>query len=97
MTPRAIREREAKDRARIEGRCLDCKEETTFRADKRDEYYIVHDALWLKAHPEGTGKLCIGCLEQRLGPLMPEDFTDAIVNRSGRGNPKGLNSRLLGQ
>jgi hypothetical protein len=59
---------------------------------------MVHDALWLKTHPEGTGKLCIGCLEQRLGRrLMPEDFTDAIVNRSGRGNSKRLNSRLLGQ
>jgi hypothetical protein len=98
MTLRAIREREAIDRARIEGRCLDCKEETTSRADRGNEYYMVHDALWLKAHPEGTGKLCIGCLEQRLGRrLMPEDFTDAIVNRSGRGNSKRLNSRLLGQ
>jgi hypothetical protein len=76
MTPRAIREREAKDRARIEGRCLDCKEETSFRADKADEWYMVHDALWLQAHPAREGKLCIGCLEQRLGRrLKAEDFT----------------------
>jgi hypothetical protein len=97
MTPRAIREREAKDRARIEGRCLDCKEETTFRADKADEYYMVHNALWLKAHPARDGKLCIGCLEQRLGRrLKADDFTDAPINTAGRGHSKRLKSRLLG-
>jgi hypothetical protein len=96
-TPRAIREREAKNRARIEGRCLDCKEETTFRADKADEYYMVHNALWLQAHPANDGKLCIGCLERRLGRrLETSDFTDASLNTAGRGNSKRLNSRLLG-
>jgi len=97
MTPRAIREREAKDRARIEGRCLDCKEETSFRADKADEWYMVHNALWLQAHPVRDGKLCIGCFERRLGRrLSPDDFTDAAVNEPGRGKSKRLNSRLLG-
>jgi len=97
MTPRAVRERQAKDRARIEGRCLDCKEETSFRADKADEWCMVHDALWLQAHPARDGKLCIGGLERRLGRrLTPNDFTNALVNTPGRGNLKRLNSRLLG-
>jgi hypothetical protein len=95
MTPRAIREREAKDRARIEGRCLDCKEETSFRSDRADEWYMVHDALWLQAHPTGQGKLCIGCLERRLNRrLKSDDFTDAPVNEPGRGKSERLNSRL---
>ena len=96
MTPRAIRARVAKDHERIEGRCLDCKEETIFRADRADEYYMIHDALWLQAHPARKGKLCIGCLEQRLGRrLTPADFTDAPVNKPGRSNSRRLNSRLL--
>ena len=98
MTPRAIRERAAKERARIESRCLDCGEETSFRADKADEYYMVHNELWLRAHPARNGKLCIGCLERRLDrELTPDDFTSAIVNEPGRGKSKRLNSRLLGK
>ena len=97
MTPRAVREREARDRARIAGRCLDCEEETCFRADKADEWYMVHDALWRQAHPARKGKLCIGCLERRLGRrLEPSDFTTALVNTPGRGNSERLNSRLVG-
>jgi hypothetical protein len=98
MTPRAIRKREAINRERVEGRCLDCKEETTFRADKADEWYMVHNDLWLRAHPAKDGKLCIGCLERRLGRrLQPNDFTDVPVNEPGRGKSRRLNSRLLGQ
>jgi hypothetical protein len=97
MTPPAIRAREAKERARIEGRCLDCKKETILRDDKADEYFMVHSAIWRQAQPEGRGKLCIGCLEQRLGRrLRPEDFTDATINRPGPGKSKRLNSRLRG-
>jgi hypothetical protein len=98
MTPSAIREREAKDRARVESRCLDCREETSFRADKADEWYMVHNELWLQANPAGQGKLCIGCLEQRLGrQLKPDDFTEFPVNDPGRGKSARLNSRLLDQ
>jgi hypothetical protein len=98
MTPRAIREREARDRARVESRCLDCREETSFRADKEDEWYMVQDALWLRAHPAGEGKLCIDCLERRLGRrLRPDDFKVVPANVPGRGKSKRLNSRLYGE
>ena len=93
MTPRAVRGREARDRARIAGRCLDCEEETCFRADKADEWYMVHDALWRQAHPARKGKLCIGCLERRLGRRATSRLPSST--RQG-GNSERLNSRLLG-
>ena len=97
MSPRAVREREAIARARVEGKCIDCGEETTFRVDRADEYYMVRDALWKKAHPQQKGKLCIGCLEHTLGRrLRPRDFTDAPINRNLRGSFNRLVSRVLG-
>ena len=97
MSPRAVREREAIARARVEGKCIDCGEETTFRVDRADEYYMVRDALWKKAHPQQKGKLCIGCLEHTLGRrLRPRDFTDAPINRNLRGSSNRLVSRVLG-
>lgn len=72
-------------------RCLDCG------ADMRevDEYYLVHDELWLSVVPEKAGHLCIGCLENRLGrELAARDFagkgsirprmTDRLRNRLSR-------------
>jgi hypothetical protein len=95
MTPRAIKAREAIVRERLEGRCLDCGVETTFTLDKADEYYMVHNALWLRANPQGKGKLCIGCLETRIGrELTSADFTDCSLNRNLRGSSKRLQSRL---
>jgi len=46
---------------------------------------MVHDSVWeLGGLGKHEGKLCIGCLEQRLGrKLCPEDFTDALVNTRG--------------
>jgi hypothetical protein len=45
--------------------CSDCGSNT------RDEYYVVHDAIWFGAG-NVDGMLCIGCLEQRLGrQLVP--------------------------
>ena len=97
MTPRAVKAREAIARARIEGRCLDCHIETTFtERGKNDEYYMVHNDLWIQANSLGAGKLCIGCLEVRLGrELTPSDFTDCSLNNFPHGS-KRLISRLRG-
>jgi hypothetical protein len=63
-------------------RCLDCGVDT----DAIDEYYMVHDEVWLQAAPDGKGQLCIGCLEERLGrTLTAADFTIAEVNSPGLG------------
>jgi hypothetical protein len=54
--------------------CADCGGE--------DDWYMVVPSLWLAANPEGSGRLCIQCLEQRLGrTLTRSDFTDCFVNR----------------
>jgi hypothetical protein len=97
MTPRAIKAREAIVRARIEGKCLDCQVETTFtKRGNNDEWYMIHNHIWLKANPAGAGKLCIGCLEQRIGRrLTPRDFTDCPLNNFPSGS-KRLVSRLTG-
>lgn len=55
--------------------CLDCRRDTS------DEYYMVHDELWIEANPDDEGMLCVLCLERRLGRrLTSADFTDAPVN-----------------
>lgn len=99
MTPRAIRRRAEIDQARIDSRCLVCGDETTFRADKQDEWYMIRDALWLKANPNDDGKMCIGCVELKIGRrLRPKDFRPAPVNRvefKGRVVSKRLVRRLL--
>lgn len=68
-------------------KCLDCKTSTL-----QNEYYMVHDAIWLKANPDRKGMLCIGCLETRLGrTLNPSDFTAAPINED---REWGRSSRL---
>jgi hypothetical protein len=55
--------------------CIDCG------ADTSNEYYSVHDRVWLKANPARNGMLCIGCLEARLGRnLTRRDFDSAPIN-----------------
>lgn len=45
---------------------------------------MLRDEVWLSANPQGSGMLCIRCLEARLGrSLKPEDFTDCFLNRTG--------------
>jgi hypothetical protein len=97
MTPRAIKTREDIARERLESRCLDCQVETSLtERGRNDEWYMVHNHIWLKANPLGTGKICIGCLEQRIGRrLTPGDFTDCALNNYPRGS-KRLISRLTG-
>src|SRR3954451_8015110 len=98
MTPRAIENREAIARARIESRCLDCQTETPFTPrGKNEECYMVHDHIWLKANSAGAGKLCIEYLENRIGRrLMPTDFIDCPLNNYPRGSAR-LISRLTGR
>jgi hypothetical protein len=58
--------------------CLDCGQDTN------DEWYMIHDELWKQAGgslEEGSGFLCIGCLEGRLHrTLVPADFTKWPIN-----------------
>jgi len=97
MTPRAIKAREAVVRERLASRCLDCQTETVLTPrGKNDEWYMIHDHLWLQANPCGAGKLCIGCLEERIGRrLTPIDFTDCSLNNFPNGSRR-LISRLTG-
>ncbi len=58
--------------------CSDCGES----CDHLDEYYMVHNSLWLSVMKCYCGMLCIGCLEKRLGrELTAEDFTDCPLNK----------------
>lgn len=58
-------------------RCMDCAACTNCN----DEYYMVHDSVWLMANPKDRGMLCIGCLEARLGRLLTKhDFTNCPLN-----------------
>lgn len=57
--------------------CLDCR----VSCFDNDEYYMVHDSVWLQAHPDNDGMLCISCLEDRLErELDKTDFTDCPLN-----------------
>ena len=64
--------------------CEDC-------ASEYDEYYMVQNDIW-KAYGAGKGKLCIGCLEKRIGrKLCRQDFSDAPINEI---NPETQSLRL---
>lgn len=68
--------------------CMDCGWNT--RA--LNEYYRVHDKVWLSVVPNGAGMLCISCLEKRLGRmLMREDFSlDTPINADSVHWPKSI-------
>jgi hypothetical protein len=58
--------------------CLDCP----VKPMDINEYYMVHDKVWLEANPVDSGMLCISCLENRLGrQLTKMDFTDCPLNQ----------------
>jgi len=58
--------------------CLDCNRDVAHIG----EHYFLKDEIWFLIHNSQKGMLCIGCAEARLGRiLVPEDFTDAYVNR----------------
>jgi hypothetical protein len=45
---------------------------------------MVHESLWTQVDASQGSRLCIGCLESRLGrELTGADFTDTDVNYSG--------------
>lgn len=68
--------------------CLDCGWNT--RA--LNEYYRVHDEVWLSVVPDGNGMLCIHCLENRLGRFLTrEDFSlDTPINADSVHWPKSI-------
>jgi hypothetical protein len=73
--------------------CLDCESDTL----ELDEYYMVQNSIWNNVVSDGSGMLCIGCLETRLGRILTQaDFTDAPVNSSWRDSSKSprLKARL---
>ncbi len=58
--------------------CLDCGVSTW----ETDEFYMVHDHLWLSAVPDGHGMLCIQCLEGRIGRALGHaDFLPRQMNK----------------
>ena len=60
--------------------CKDCGVNTK----EIGEYYAVHDPVWRQSGlGENDGKLCLGCLEKRIGrQLTPEDFKKVPINAS---------------
>ena len=65
-------------------RCRDCGMDVApcdpdgYPVDSWEEY-MVQDHVWGAAN--GEGRLCIGCLEARLGRrLTAQDFTDCLLN-----------------
>ncbi len=61
-------------------KCIDCGVNTL----NIDEYYMLKKEVWLSIVPGDKGKLCIGCVEKRLGrKLIPDDFLECILNEKG--------------
>lgn len=63
-------------------RCVDCRCCVNLAIAGRNEDFMIHDTVWAQAAlPGGRGRLCLNCLEARVGrELTPEDFTEAPVN-----------------
>jgi len=60
--------------------CMDCPEDTL-----GGDYYMVHKELWEQVHWSYSGKLCLPCLEKRVGRrLKLSDFTGAPINSHPR-------------
>lgn len=75
--------------------CKDCGENTLHT----DEYYMVTNELWKEAArpgEDGSGMLCIGCLEARLGrELTARDFPPLPINGAAMFGQSGrLKARL---
>jgi len=79
-----------KPKALVSFDCVDCGRDF-------EENYIVNDGVWAAAglEPEG-GRLCIGCLERRLGRrLTRDDFeADNPANEVGHWQSLRLRDRL---
>lgn len=69
--------------------CMDCKKDTW------NEYYMLYSRVWKKANPKMKGKLCISCVEARLGrKLTKKDFTILLVNTEKITRSARLKDRL---
>ncbi len=69
--------------------CMDCKKDTW------NEYYMLYSRVWKRANPKIKGKLCVDCLEMRLGrKLIKKDFTKAKVNTTKTARSPKLRNRL---
>jgi hypothetical protein len=67
--------------ARALASCRDCAAYPT-------EHYMLPRSLWLSVVPSGRGRLCLGCLEKRLGrPLAESDFSELPDDWPRRGSP----------
>ncbi len=68
---------------------MDCKKDTW------NEYYMLYSRIWKKANSKIEGKLCINCVEARLGrKLSKKDFTKALVNTMKTTRTARLKNRL---
>jgi hypothetical protein len=57
--------------------CMDCRVDT----EKNGEYYMLHNELWYSINHKYRGKLCLLCVERRLGrDITSADFLDAPIN-----------------
>jgi hypothetical protein len=57
--------------------CMDCRVDT----EKNGEYYMLHHELWYSINRQYRGKLCLRCVERRLGrDLTSADCLDAPIN-----------------
>lgn len=74
------------------GKTFDCRD---CGYDTIDEFYMVHDSVWLASGlSKRGGLLCIGCLERRIGrQLTSDDFRDCPANWVGMWGEKS--ERLL--
>jgi hypothetical protein len=71
--------------------CMDCGLNT------HGEYYMVQMDVWAQAVGERGGKLCVDCIEQRLGRrLEPADFLPCPANDPDWRKTPRLLERLTG-
>jgi hypothetical protein len=58
-------------------RCLICHVDVV----EINEYFMLHDHIWLSVNPADEGKLCISCIETKLDrTLTPNDFLWCPLN-----------------
>ena len=68
----------------IDWHCADCERSI------QNERYVVRNTVWKKAG-DVSGRLCVGCIEKRLGrKLTPKDFPRTPLN-DGTGSRRLLN------
>lgn len=72
--------------------CMDCGVNT------HDEYYMVLPEVWAQSVGHRGGKMCVSCLEARLGRrLTPDDFLACPANDPEWRKTPRLRERLTGE